>query len=409
MPLAHLTMPTREVERTAAFFEQTFRYARGAVPGNSPVEAQWLDLGGGQQLHVFMVEGFEVSRFEHEFGRHVAVFHSHADFADLKRRLVDLGAELIDPLRATPYDRFFFREPINGYVLEVIDEAAAPGASPLGRGRANGKGDATGPVPIVQVDAFADAPFTGNPAAVCLLSAAAGADWMQQVAREMNLSETAFLVRRTDGFDLRWFTPVVEVDLCGHATLASAHVLWEGGHLAATEQARFHTRSGLLTADRHDDGIELDFPATPVASADAPDGLIEALGARPVSVSRSRFDYLIELENEAAVRDLRPDSARLRHLPVRGVIVTSRASTAGWDFVSRFFAPGSGIDEDPVTGSAHCSLTPFWSERLGRSSLVARQLSARGGTLHVRMDGDRVRLRGPAVTVLRGEWTGGRS
>jgi PhzF family phenazine biosynthesis protein len=406
MPLAHLTLPTREVENTAAFFEKTLGYARGAVPGNSPIEALWLDLGGGQQLHVFHVEGFEVSRFEHEFGRHVAVFHPRADFAALKQRLIDQGAELIDPIRPTPFDRFFFREPVNGYVLEVIDQdVAVVGAIAVRVPVASRAAAGADSIPIVLVDAFADAPFTGNPAAVCVLPAPAGAGWMQSVAREMNLSETAFLVPRDDGFDLRWFTPAVEVDLCGHATLASAHVLWESGYLPVTEPARFHTRSGLLTAERRGDDIELDFPATAVAPAQAPDGLADALGgARIVSVGRGRLDYLIELEHEAAVSGLRPDFARLRTLPVRGVIVTSRASTPGWDVVSRFFAPGSGIDEDPVTGSAHCCLAPFWTERLGKAELVARQLSARGGTIHVRLDGDRVRLRGRAVTVLRGEW-----
>ena len=260
--------------------------------------------------------------------------------------------------------------------------------------------------PITQVDAFTSRPFEGNPAAVCILPAPRETAWMQHVAREMNLSETAFLVRRqpaVEGFDLRWFTPAVEVDLCGHATLASAHALWESGQLPASENARFHTKSGQLTARKLDDWIELNFPATPAVTANAPDGLANALGASPKYVGRSRFDYLIELETEALVRDLRPDFGRLRQLPVRGVIVTSPATTPGWDFVSRFFAPASGIDEDPVTGSAHCCLAPFWSARLGKTTLVARQVSARGGTLRVALDGDRVRLAGQAVTVLRGE------
>jgi PhzF family phenazine biosynthesis protein len=260
-------------------------------------------------------------------------------------------------------------------------------------------------LPLLQIDAFADAPFEGNPAAVCLLPAPRDAAWMQLVAREMNLSETAFLSTRADGdFDLRWFTPAVEVDLCGHATLASAHALWESGRLRPGATARFHTRSGVLTAvQRDDDRIELDFPVTHAMPADPPDGLIDALGAAAREVRRSRFDYLVELESEAVVRDLRPDFPRLRTLPVRGVMVTSQASTPGWDFVSRFFAPGSGIDEDPVTGSAHCALAPFWNARLGTSSFVARQISTRGGTLHVTLDGDRVRLAGRAITVLRGE------
>lgn len=261
-------------------------------------------------------------------------------------------------------------------------------------------------LPIVHVDAFTSKPFEGNPAAVCVLPDARDAVWMQHVAREMNLSETAFLTRRQpaeQGFDLRWFTPAVEVDLCGHATLASAHALWENGQLAPDQTAQFHTRSGVLTARKLDDWIELNFPVTPAGPATAPDGLANALGASPRYVGRSRFDYLVELESEARVRDLRPDFGRLRQLPVRGVIVTSSAATPGWDFVSRFFAPAAGIDEDPVTGSAHCCLTPFWSARLGKPTLMARQVSARGGTLRVTLDGDRVRLAGQAVTVLRGE------
>lgn len=257
--------------------------------------------------------------------------------------------------------------------------------------------------PLFQVDAFADGPFTGNPAAIVMLPAAAEAPWMQRVAAEMNLAETAFLVPRPDGFDLRWFTPAVEVDLCGHATLASAHVLWQNGLLVQGEAARFHTRSGVLTATADGDWIELDFPATHAESTDPPPGLLESLGTQAIFVGKSRFDYLVEVASEDTVRNLRPDHVQLRSLPVRGVIVTSRAATAGWDFVSRFFAPGSGIDEDPVTGSAHCALTPYWSRKLGRSTFTARQLSPRGGTLQVRLDGERVRLRGHAVTVVRGE------
>jgi PhzF family phenazine biosynthesis protein len=246
-------------------------------------------------------------------------------------------------------------------------------------------------------------PFTGNPAAVCVLPAPRDAAWMQAVAREMNLSETAFLVRRDDGFELRWFTPATEVDLCGHATLASAHALWEGGYLAPDEAARFHTRSGLLTARRDGDWIELDFPATPAEPIDAPPGLAEALGARPTYVGRSCFDLLVEMDGEDVVRALGPDFTRLLALGTRGVIVTSRGSTPGLDFVSRFFAPGAGIDEDPVTGSAHCCLGPYWASRLGKRTLAARQVSARGGDVRVTVAGERVRLGGQAVTVLRGE------
>ena len=226
---------------------------------------------------------------------------------------------------------------------------------------------------------------------------------MQAVALEMNLSETAFLVKQADGYDLRWFTPAVEVDLCGHATLASAHVLWEMGQLRPEEQARFHTRSGLLMAARSGVWIELDFPATLEEPAPAPPGLAEALGVSPIYVGKNRFDYLVEVESEAVVRGLQPNFAALKTLGVRGIIVTSRASSPPYDFVSRFFAPGSGIDEDPATGSAHCCLGPFWSNRLGKQEFVAYQASPRGGEVRVRLDGDRVILGGQAVTVLRGE------
>ncbi|MBI4272022.1 MAG: PhzF family phenazine biosynthesis protein [Candidatus Rokubacteria bacterium] len=256
---------------------------------------------------------------------------------------------------------------------------------------------------ITQVDAFTNRPFAGNPAAVCVLPAPRDASWMRDVAREMNLAETAFLEARADGFGLRWFTPTVEVDLCGHATLAAAHVLWEEGHLPPGVAARFHTRSGLLTAERLGEWIELDFPATPEQPAPSPAGLAEALGAEPRHVGRTRFDYFVELDSEATVRALRPDQGALAALPTRGVIVTSRAAGDGFDFVSRFFAPASGIPEDPVTGSAHCALGPFWGVRLGKAEMLAYQASARGGVVRVRLAGDRVKLGGQAVTVLRGE------
>jgi PhzF family phenazine biosynthesis protein len=260
-------------------------------------------------------------------------------------------------------------------------------------------------VPIVCVDAFTSEPFAGNPAAVCVLPEPRDTLWMQRVAREMNLAETAFLDRTADGFNLRWFTPTVEVDLCGHATLACAHVLWETGQAAATEPIRFHTRSGILTAVRRDDGwIELDFPVTPERHVETPPELIEALGVlSPRYVGQSRFDYLVELESEEAVRQVRPDFRRLQTISARGVIVTSRSSMPGCDFVSRFFAPASGIDEDPVTGSAHSCLAHFWSSRLHKDQFIARQLSERGGFLKVQLDGDRVRLSGQAVTTVRGE------
>ena len=266
------------------------------------------------------------------------------------------------------------------------------------------------PRPLFQVDAFADAAFQGNPAAVCLLDAPASAEWMQQVAAEMNLSETAFLVPNDDssagsgqGWHLRWFTPTMEVDLCGHATLASAHVLWETDRLAPDAPVHFHTRSGVLTATREGDEITLDFPATPPEPADAPDGLLDALRVEPQHVGRSRFDYLIEVADAATVRSLVPDFAALARVDARGVIVTSRGDGSGADFVSRFFAPAAGVNEDPVTGSAHCCLAPYWSAKLGRADLVGYQASRRGGTVRVHTDGDRVRLSGRAMTILRGE------
>jgi len=257
-------------------------------------------------------------------------------------------------------------------------------------------------IEIFQVDAFTDRPFAGNPAAVCILPEARDASWMQNVAREMNLPETAFLSGQADGFDLRWFTPSVEVDLCGHATLASAHILWETGLLARQKQARFHTRSGLLTAVYNQGEVELNFPATPDEPTNAPEALAKALGAVPTHVGRSVYDYLVEVESEETVRGLRPDFGLLKTLDVRGTIVTARSDSPACDFVSRFFAPGAGIDEDPVTGSAHCCMGPYWSRRLGRKEFVAYQASARGGTVRVRLAGERVILGGRAVTVLRG-------
>jgi PhzF family phenazine biosynthesis protein len=226
---------------------------------------------------------------------------------------------------------------------------------------------------------------------------------MQNVAKEMNLSETAFLVRQEDGFNLRWFSPAVEIALCGHATLASAHVLWGEGHLKPAEQARFHTKSGLLTAERKGEWIEMDFPAVPESPAEPPRGLAEALGAVMKYVGKNKFDYLVEVESEQILRQLAPDFTGLRKLGMRGLIVTSRAQTPGFDFVSRFFAPGAGIDEDPVTGSAHCCLGPYWAEKIGKIEFVAYQASARGGVVRVRVAGPRVLLAGKAVTVLRGE------
>jgi PhzF family phenazine biosynthesis protein len=256
-------------------------------------------------------------------------------------------------------------------------------------------------VKIVQVDAFTATPFAGNPAAVCILPAPANEAWMRDVAREMNLSETAFLHPENGGYRLRWLTPAVEVDLCGHATLASAHVLWEDKHIPADAEARFHTRSGLLTCRRNGNWIEMNFPAKLAEPAETPPEMAGALGAELLYVGRNQFDYLVEVADEATLRSLNPNHPLLRQLPVRGVIATARGTD--YDFVSRFFAPGSGIDEDPVTGSAHSALTPFWSKRLGKAEMIGFQASARGGEVKVRLEGDRVYMSGQAVTVLRGE------
>jgi PhzF family phenazine biosynthesis protein len=259
------------------------------------------------------------------------------------------------------------------------------------------------PQPVIQVDAFADRPFAGNPAAVCVMDAARDEAWMRNVAMEMNLSETAFLHPENSGYRLRWFTPTVEVALCGHATLASAHVLWETGALPADGEARFHTQSGLLTCRRDGEWIWMDFPAKPEQPAGGIPGLAEALGVEPVYVGRSHFDVIVEVASEDAVASLAPDITALRRVEARGVIVTARASRPGFDFVSRFFAPNAGVDEDPVTGSAHCVLAPYWAARLGRDELTGYQASRRGGTVRVRAAGDRVHLGGRAVTVMRGE------
>ena len=276
------------------------------------------------------------------------------------------------------------------------------------------------PYPIYTIDAFTDAPFAGNPAAVCLLDSPADEAWMQDVAREMNLSETAFLTplpsedAGSHAYALRWFTPTIEVPLCGHATLASAHALWSEGHSAPERLLRFQTASGELTArrvspeDTFGEWIELDFPAIEQHAAAVPMELSVALGAQPVSMGSSRLYLLCEMKSEQAVRDMAPDFANLALLPGgRGIIATARAETpvqeCGYDFVSRWFGPALGINEDPVTGSAHCLLAPYWGTRLGKREMVGYQASSRGGIVRVAVDGDRVKLRGQAVTILRGE------
>jgi PhzF family phenazine biosynthesis protein len=270
------------------------------------------------------------------------------------------------------------------------------------------------PFRIFQVDAFADKPFAGNPAGVCLLEKPMGDAWMQNVAAEMNLSETAFPLKQEDGWSLRWFTPKVEVDLCGHATLATAHVFTEIGLLEPGEEARFITRSGLLTAKSSRGCIELDFPAQPEQPASPPPGLLEALAERLtesrnpldgiVHIGRNRFDYLVEFASDDLVRGLDPNFERLKRVDARGVMVTARSSSPEFDFLSRFFAPAVGINEDPVTGSAHCCLGPYWMKKSGKSRFRAFQASSRGGMLEVEISGNRVFLRGKAVTVFKGEW-----
>lgn len=259
---------------------------------------------------------------------------------------------------------------------------------------------------IFTVDAFTGKPFSGNPAAVCLADGVRDSVWMQDVAREMNLSETAFVSQRDDGgYDLRWFTPEIEVDLCGHATLASAHVLWEERLVLVDEPIVFHTRSGELTCRYPQTGrIEMDFPVCPVEEATPPHGFLEALGADPKFVGKSVVGYVVELPGEEDVRRLSPDFERLRAMPEDAwACVTSWAAGGDFDFVSRFFAPQGGIDEDPVTGSAHCALAHFWSAKTGRTSFRAYQCSARGGVVFAELQGERVKLGGQAVTVSRGE------
>jgi PhzF family phenazine biosynthesis protein len=253
---------------------------------------------------------------------------------------------------------------------------------------------------LFQVDAFARRVFEGNPAAVCPLERWRDDGVLQAIAEENNLSETAFFVPARAGFELRWFTPLAEVDLCGHATLASAHVLFE--ELGYAEPViRFATRSGELTVERRGDRLAMNFPARPPAPCAAPSALVDGLGGQPAEVLVAD-DYVAVFDDEAAVRALAPNMATLRELGVRGVCVT--APGAGEvDFVSRFFAPGVGIPEDPVTGSAHCELAPYWAARLGKSRLRARQVSKRGGNVDCELQGDRVILTGGAVTFMKAE------
>jgi len=256
---------------------------------------------------------------------------------------------------------------------------------------------------IYQVDAFTEKPFSGNPAGVCVLSEKLEESLMQNIASEMNLSETAFLVENSDGYDLRWFTPDSEIDLCGHATLASAHILWEKGFLETDREAKFSTKSGLLTAKMNEGWIELNFPALSEEKIEPPSELLEALGVEASYVGKNIFDYLVEVESEETVRTMKPNFTKLLEVPARGVIVTARARAGEYDFVSRFFAPEIGVWEDPVTGSAHCCLGPYWQKKLNKDEFIAYQASERGGILKVKVTGERVLISGKAVTVLEGE------
>jgi len=256
------------------------------------------------------------------------------------------------------------------------------------------------------VDAFTNEKFKGNPAAVCIVDEPQSERWMQQVAAEMNLSETAFIEQGAEHYELRWFTPIAEIDLCGHATLATAHILWETGRLPQHETARFMTKSGLLTAVHKGDWMEMNFPSEAPEAAVAPEELIQGLGLIPRYVGRNRMDYFVELDSEDTLRTLRPDFGMLARLSARGIIVTSRSTNAAYDFVSRAFFPGTGIDEDPVTGSAHCALAPYWAKRLRKQELVGYQASERGGIVKVRPEGERVYLQGQAVTILSGQLEG---
>jgi PhzF family phenazine biosynthesis protein len=262
---------------------------------------------------------------------------------------------------------------------------------------------------IYQVDAFTTQPFKGNPAGVCLLEKAMPENWMRSLAMEMNLSETAFILAGKDAFSLRWFTPRKEVRLCGHATLATAHTLWESGIVKKDDSIQFDTLSGRLTARRDGEWIELDFPARPTTPCDPRPDINSALGIEPVAtaISPSEMgDYLLlELASDAAVRDLAPDFIQLEACQARAVIVTSRSEDPAYDFVSRFFAPWLGIKEDPVTGSAHCYLAPYWAGKLGKKNFMAYQASARGGVMGCRWEGERVFLKGQAVTIFQGTMT----
>lgn len=258
---------------------------------------------------------------------------------------------------------------------------------------------------IQTVDAFTDKPFSGNPAGVCVMEEFLDEKLMQKIAFEMNLSETAFLEKRDDGsYNLRWFTPEAEVDLCGHATLASSHIIWETGKEDKSSTLQFHTRSGVLKANYKNGEIELNFPAIESDQADIPEGLTKALGVKPVSNHKTQWYYIAELDSEETVRNVKPDFDMLESLDTWGTIITAKASTAGYDFVSRFFAPLKGVKEDPVTGSAHCALGPYWMKKIGKNSFKAYQASKRGGDIGVRVEEERIFLTGKGVTMFTISW-----
>lgn len=257
-------------------------------------------------------------------------------------------------------------------------------------------------VKIFHVDAFTNKPFAGNPASVCILPGPADEKWMQNIAKEMNLSETAFLYRQDGSFVLRWFTPVVEVNLCGHATLASAHILWESNYLKPEEDARFYTKSGVITALRIGNYIEMNFPALFVKPCPALPDLAEVLGVDVKQIGQTEFFCLVEVETEKVLRNINPDFEMLKTIPCSGVIVTSLSDSKQFDFVSRCFAPKEGVNEDPVTGSAHCVLATYWQNKLNKSNFTAYQASSRGGVVQVKINGDRVFLKGEAITIFEG-------
>jgi PhzF family phenazine biosynthesis protein len=254
---------------------------------------------------------------------------------------------------------------------------------------------------IYIVDAFTNVAFKGNPAGVCLLDSIQSDQWMQQVASEMNLSETAFLYQEGEGFRLRWFTPLAEVDLCGHATLASAHILWEE-HISSDSEISFYTKSGVLKAEKEYDWINLNFPLEIASACTAPTELIEGLGVEFKFVGRNRMDYIVEVASEHIVRNLKPNFSELQKVNTRGIIVSSVSDQDDYDFVSRAFFPALGVNEDPVTGSAHCCLGPYWMEKLYKNELNALQVSERSGILKLNIVGDRIILSGQAVTTVKG-------